>query len=406
MSSFYRRWVRPILFRCDPEKAHSWTLNSLAALGRSPVLCDLAHEFFAADALPVARFGIRFPNPIGLAAGMDKNGVALPSWQALGFGFCEIGGITRHPQPGNPKPRLFRIPETDALINRMGFNNCGADALAAALQKSRHNRQFPLAINLGKSKQTPLEEAGADFAYSFGKLWSLADFFVVNISSPNTPGLRTLQEKPALTSLLKTLTDTNRRLAASNSKSRPASPEKPLLIKISPDLADTAIEDIVELALAFRLAGIVATNTSKVAPARSLRQGRQKLDVGSPPPQPLFESLRPNHSSSVCPTLSYPIPGGLSGQPLRQRSTEIIRRIASQTRGSLTIIGVGGIHDAESAWEKIAAGAHLCQLYSGLVFQGPSLVSEIVRGLINQLRRHNIQKWQQAVGSNLPFRTS
>lgn len=338
-------------------------------------MLDLLHELFAADDLPATRFGIRFPNPIGLAAGMDKNGIAVPAWQALGFGFCEIGGITQHPQPGNPKPRLFRIPETDALINRMGFNNCGADALAEALAKSRRNQKFPLGINLGKSKQTPLEESASDFAYSLKKLWHLADFFVVNVSSPNTPGLRTLQEKQPLQSLLSTLAETNRRLAANNGESGAFPTGKPLLLKLDPDLLPAAVDDVIDLALSLPLAGLVATNTTISRP----------VPAGKPFPP------------------SYRKAGGLSGQPLRKRSTEIIRRIAGQTQGKLAIIGVGGICDAKSAWEKITAGAHLCQIYSGLVFQGPGLIPDLVRGLANQLQRHQMRTLHQAVGSHLPF---
>ena len=344
-------------------------------MARSPAMLDLLRELFVADDLPSTCFGIRFPNPIGLAAGMDKNGIAVPAWQSLGFGFCEIGGITRHPQPGNPQPRLFRIPESSALINRMGFNNRGADALAESLAKSPRNPKFPLGINLGKSKQTPLEESAADFAYSLEKLWHLADFFVVNVSSPNTPGLRTLQEKQPLQSLLTALSEINRRLAADNGESVALPAGKPLLVKIDPDLSPAATDEIVALALALPLAGLVATNTTLSRPVSS--------DKPSPP--------------------GYWESGGLSGQPLRKRSTEIIRRIAGQTQGKLAIIGVGGICDAESAWEKITAGAHLCQIYSGLVFHGPGLISDIVRGLANQLQRHQIKTLHQAVGSRLPF---
>lgn len=375
MSMFYRQWIRPVLFRCDPEKIHSWTLNRLASIARSPAMLDLLHELFVADELPSTRFGIRFPNPIGLAAGMDKNGIAIPAWQALGFGFCEIGGVTRYPQLGNPKLRLFRIPETDALVNRMGFNNCGAGALADALAKSPRNRKFPLGINLGKSKQTPLEESASDFVYSLKKLWHLADFFVVNVSSPNTPELRTLQEKQPLQSLLNDLAKTNQQLAANNNESSAVPAGKPLLLKIDPDLSPAAIDNVVDLALSIPLAGIVATNTTISRP----------VPFGKPSP--------PNYQET----------GGLSGQPLRKRSTEIIRRIAGQTQGKLAIIGVGGICDAESAWEKIAAGAYLCQIYSGLVFQGPGLIPDIVRGLANQLQRHQMKTFEQAIGSHLPF---
>ena len=374
MSAFYRQWIRPVLFRCDPEKIHSWTLNRLASIARSPAMLDLLHEIFDADGIPTTQFGIRFPNPVGLAAGMDKNGIAIPAWPSLGFGFCEIGGVTRYPQPGNPKPRLFRIPETDAIINRMGFNNNGADALAETLAKSPCNPKFPLGINLGKSKQTPLEESASDFVYSLKKLWRLADFFVVNISSPNTPGLRTLQEKQPLQSLLNALAKTNRQLAANN-KSINVPAGKPLLLKIDPDLSPAAVDVVVNMALSIPLAGIVATNTTISRP----------IAPGKPFPP------------------SYQETGGLSGQPLRKRSTEIIQRIAVQTQGKLAIIGVGGICDAKSAWEKITAGAHLCQIYSGLVFQGPGLIQNIVRGLANQMQCHQIKTLHQAVGSRLLF---
>ena len=361
MSAFYRQWIRPALFRCDPEKIHSWTLNRLAWIARSPALLDLLGEFFVADDLPTTCFGIRFPNPVGLAAGMDKNGIAVPAWRALGFGFCEVGSVTKHSQPGNLKPRLFRIPEAEALVNRMGLNNCGADALAESLAKNPRNPQFPLGINIGKSSQTPLEGASADFVYSLEKLWHLADFFVVNVSCPNVRGVRTLQEKQYLQSLLADLCEVNGRMASVND-----SAAKPLLIKIDPDLSFDAIGEIADLALSIPLAGVVATNTTITPPG-------------------------------------YRQSGALSGQPLRERSTEVIRRIADQTKGKLAVIGVGGICDAKSAWEKITAGAHLCQIYSGLVFHGPGLISDIVRGLANQLQRHQMKTFEQAIGSRLPF---
>lgn len=359
------------MFRCDPEKIHSWTLNRLAWIARSPALLDLFGEFFVADDLPATCFGIRFPNPVGLAAGMDKNGIAIPAWQALGFGFCEVGSVTKHSQLGNPKPRLFRIPESEALVNRMGLNNCGADALAESLAKTTRNPKFPLGINIGKSNQTPLEESSTDFVYSLEKLWHLADFFVVNVSCPNVDGVRTLQEKQYLQSLLADLGKANGRLAAVNASAR-----KPLLIKIDPDLSPSVLEEIVDLALSIPLAGVVATNTTISRPI------------------PCGKSSTPS---------GYRQSGGLSGQPLRKRSVEIIRRIADQARGKLAVIGVGGVCDAKSAWEKITAGAHLCQIYSGLVFHGPGLISDIVRGLANQLQRHQMKTFEQAIGSRLPF---
>ena len=361
VSAFYRQWIRPVLFRFDPERIHSWTLNRLASIARSPAALDLLHEFFDADEIPTTQFGIRFPNPVGLAAGMDKNGIAVPAWPSLGFGFCEIGSVTRYPQQGNPKPRLFRIPETDAIINRMGFNNNGADALAETLAKSPRNLKFPLGISLGKSKQTSLEESASDFVYSLKKLWRLADFFVANVSCPNVRGVRALQEEQYLKPILTALSETNRQLAAAN-KSINVPEGKPLLLKMDPDLSPDALEVAVNIAQSIPLAGIVATNTT------------------------------------ICQET-----GGLSGQPLQKKSTEIIQRIAVQTQGKLAIIGVGGICDAKSAWEKIAAGAHLCQIYSGLVFQGPGLIQNTIRDLANQMQRHQIKTLSQAVGSRLPF---
>ena len=324
-------------------------------------MLDLLGEFFVADDLPSTCFGIRFPNPVGLAAGMDKNGIAVPAWRALGFGFCEVGSVTKHFQPGNPKPRLFRIPDSEALVNRMGLNNCGADALAESLAKTSRNSQFPLGINIGKSKRTSLAESSADFVYSLEKLWHLGDFFVVNVSCPNVRGGRDLQEKQYLQSLLADLCEANGRMADVNDSAR-----KPLLIKISPDLSFDAIDEIVESARSIPLAGVVATNTT-ITPQR------------------------------------YRQSGAHSGQPLRKRNVEIIRRIADQTKGELAVIGVGGICDAKSAWEKITAGAHLCQIYSGLVFHGPGLISEIIRGLANQLQLHKMKTFEQAIGSRLPF---
>ena len=349
-------------------------MNRLASIARSPAALDLLHEFFDADEIPTTQFGIRFPNPVGLAAGMDKNGIAVPAWPSLGFGFCEIGSVTRYPQQGNPKPRLFRIPETDAIINRMGFNNNGADALAETLAKSPRNPKFPLGISLGKSKQTSLEESASDFVYSLKKLWRLADFFVANVSCPNVRGVRALQEEQYLKPILTALSETNRQLTANN-KSIKVPAGKPLLLKIDPDLPTDTLESVVNIAQSISLAGIVATNTTISRPD----------DPGRPFPPSCQET------------------GGLSGQPMRKRSVEIIQRIAVQTQGKLAIIGVGGICDAKSAWEKIAAGAHLCQIYSGLVFKGPGLIQNIIRGLANQMQRHQIKTLRQAVGSRLPF---
>ncbi|MCS1411507.1 MAG: Dihydroorotate dehydrogenase (quinone) [Verrucomicrobia subdivision 3 bacterium] len=286
---------------------------------------------------------------------MDKDGIAVPAWEALGFGFCEIGGVTPKEQKGQAKPRLFRITEEEAIFNRMGCNNKGADNISKTLEKTR--RRFPLGINLAQSKKTQPEEAHIEFAKSLEKFRSVCDYFVLNVSSPNVPGVRDLQKKEMLSGILKTLAPQRK---------------KPMLVKISPDLSYQAIDDVVELVMEHGLDGIVATNTTTDRPKRHL---------------PIYGKC-----------------GGLSGTPLRARSTGIIRHIRRVTEGQqLTIIGAGGINDAESAWEKITAGATLCQLYSGLVFQGPGVIADILHGLIAQLRKHGLNDLQQAVGSSLPY---
>ncbi len=295
-----------------------------------------------AEAPSLARevFGVRFPNPIGLAAGFDKNGVALRAWEALGFGFVEAGTITAKAQPGNDRPRMFRHPELGAIVNRLGFNNRGADALAAhfaALRAGGGWPSIPVGINIGKSKVTPLEEAVGDYLHSFRQLHHFADYMVLNVSSPNTPGLRQLQGRDVLSALLGALQSENRALQN----------PRPLLVKIAPDLTDGQIADVAALAAEHALAGIVATNTT--------------ID---------HSSLRPDRQGEA---------GGLSGRPLRARATAVVRFLATQTR--LPIIAVGGVEDADSAREKLDAGAALVQLYTGLVYGGPTCILDLVRAL-------------------------
>jgi dihydroorotate dehydrogenase len=340
MSWFYRTFVRRALFELDSEQIHDRTLRGLSWIAERPVFCELLSDWFAARPIPVKLCGLTFPNPVGLAAGMDKYAAALPIWEALGFGFCELGGVTWHPQPGNPKPRMFRVVEDGALINRMGFNNPGAEAMARRLAQWRTTGRWPrhpVGINLGKSKITPLENAAEDYANSFRLLLPYADFFVVNVSSPNTPNLRQLQDRAALEEIL----------AALQSVSR----EKPLLVKVAPDLAFEAIDEILELALARNLAGIVATNTTITRP-----DGAHRI---------------------------YAESGGLSGKPLKARSTEVIRHI-HQRAPTLPIIGVGGIFSAADALEKMEAGASLVQVYTGMVYEGPSIARDIIGGLLNR----------------------
>ncbi len=343
----YHRLLRPLLFQFDAETAHRLAMLGLRVGSGSPFLRRVLRALSGAtrpwtDPCPLARtvFGVRFPNPVGLAAGFDKNGVALTAWEALGFGFVETGTLTAKAQPGNPRPRLFRRPAQSALINRLGFNNGGAEATAArfaALRAAGRWPTIPVGINLGKSKVTPLERATEDYVFSLGKLHSYGDYFVLNVSSPNTPGLRTLQGRDELNALLRAVQEKNRSLPS----------PKPMLVKIAPDLTESQIEEILALATGHRLAGIVATNTTV---------DHSSLSAGSPPEQ-----------------------GGLSGEPLRRRATEIVRFVAGRT--SLPVIAVGGVADAMTAREKFDAGAALVQLYTGFVYGGPTLVPEICREL-------------------------
>ncbi|HEX4706433.1 MAG TPA: quinone-dependent dihydroorotate dehydrogenase [Candidatus Udaeobacter sp.] len=329
----YERFIRPLLFALDAEAAHHFTIALLEQASRVDLALRVLRTFRPAPQ-PKTLFGLTFPNPIGLAAGLDKNGVALPAWAALGFGFIEIGTVTAKPQPGNPKPRIFRLPEQRALINRLGFNNDGADAVAERLRGLRARKRWPavpVGINIGKSRTTPLTEAVDDYLYSFRLLRDAADYITLNVSSPNTPGLRELQEPARLSELLHAL------------RTDPGAAGKPLLVKISPDLSPAELEAIISVCEENSVAGIIATNTT--------------LDHSPVPPQ-LDE------------------PGGLSGAPLREGSTALVREIA--TRSAIPVIASGGVCDAESAREKFQAGAQLIQLYTGLVYRGPALLLEIM----------------------------
>jgi dihydroorotate dehydrogenase len=333
MKRLYERIVRPLLFSLDAETAHHLTIELLQRASLfDPALRAL--RSLQPSSKPKTLFGLTFPNPIGLAAGLDKNGVALPAWAALGFGFIEIGTVTAKAQPGNPKPRIFRLTEQQALINRLGFNNDGADVIAhrlAALRNSRRWPAVPVGINIGKSRATPLEQATDDYLYSFRMLRDFADYMILNISSPNTPGLRELQEPEKLSELL---------CAVSNEAGIGS---KPLVVKLSPDLSGAELKAILVVCEENGVSGIIATNTT--------------LDHSSIPPR-LDQA------------------GGLSGAPLRDKSTALVREIAA--RSTIPVIASGGIFDAESAWEKFQAGAQLIQLYTGLVYRGPKLLHEIM----------------------------
>src|SRR5207248_5360652 len=318
----YERVLRPLLFALDPEIAHHFTLAVLRSI--APALPKSA-----SPRSPISAFGLNFPHCVGLAAGLDKNGVALPAWEALGFAFVEIGTVTAEAQPGNPRPRIFRYPEQQALINRLGFNNDGADVVAERLAKLRehgHWPRIPVGINIGKSRATPLERTGEDYLYSLRKLHAHADYIALNISSPNTPGLRELQQPKQLAELLGMIKG---ELAG-----------KPLLVKIAPDLEFSALDELIAVCEQEPVSGIIATNTT--------------LD----------------HSA-----VANDEEGGLSGTPLRKKSTAIVRHLTNKTQ--LPIMGCGGISDSESAREKIEAGARLLQAYNGVAYRGPSLIREL-----------------------------
>ncbi len=335
-ADFYERRLRPILFSLGPETAHHLTVGCLRAAARVPFALGTLNSF-KPPSNPRKVFGLNFPNPVGLAAGFDKNGVALPALAALGFGFVEIGTVTAKAQPGNPRPRIFRYPEQGAVINRLGFNNDGADAVAARLRRLRGSGRWPgipVGINLGKSKVTPIEEAAHDYLYSFRMLREFADYVVLNVSSPNTPGLRTLQEHAALQQLLGVIHKENQ-IA-----------RKRILLKIAPDISIPDLEKIIATCEENDIAGIIATNTT--------------LDHTAIP-------------------ASLDQAGGLSGRPLREKSTEFVRAIAARSR--LPVIASGGISDAASAREKLEAGAQLVQVYTGYIYRGPGLLGEIVEGL-------------------------
>jgi dihydroorotate dehydrogenase len=370
MGHFYRRLIRPALFAIPSEPIHNVTLAGLGLAAEHADLCTLTRRIFGAPELPAEVFGLRFPNPLGLAAGMDKRAAAVPVWEALGFGFSELGGVTRHAQPGHPAPRMFRAPAAGALVNRMGFNNPGADVFAENLRAWHAAGRWPahpVGVNLGKSKATPLAEAADDYAYSFRRCWPWADFFVVNVSSPNTPNLRQLQDADALDAILRALQQANGELAAAAAGRAP----KPLLVKVAPDLSFDALDEILALAAPRGLAGLVATNTTVTRP--------ETADARA---QATFAEA-----------------GGLSGRPLRRRANEVIRHLYRQTHGRLPVIGVGGVFDAADAWEKLACGASLVQAYTGMVYEGPALARVIVCGLRERLARSGARSLAEIVGS-------
>lgn len=361
----YRSLVRPLLFRLPPETAHEFALQALSRLPESVVTKLVgggASEY--GQTLALNRFGLSFSNVVGLAAGFDKDGVALSALAALGFGFIEAGTVTFQPQPGNPKPRLFRLPQDKALINRAGFNNAGAAAFVKRVE--RHRPNCVLGVSIGKSKITPLEKATEDYLASFELVYRVADYVAVNVSSPNTPQLRDLQQAEQLSSLLKALQESNRRLQQVHGRERPM----PLLVKLSPDLTPEQLETVIEVLLKLKIDGIIATNTTTA---------REPLVTDRARVAALGD-------------------GGLSGSPLRGRSTRMVADLYRLTSGQIPIVGVGGIFNAEDAWEKIAAGASLIQLYTGFIYRGPGIAREINEGLASILKREGFSNLDAAVG--------
>ncbi len=331
----YEKLVRPLLFLLDPEAAHDLALGSLRQASSFASLLALLRRFRPSDAARPL-FGVTFPNPIGLAAGFDKNGIALPALAALGFGFVEIGTVTARAQPGNPRPRMFRFSDQQALINRLGFNNDGADMVANRLRQLRESGRWPaipVGINIGKSKLTPLDQAPADYLHSFRRLRNFADYMVLNVSSPNTPGLRSLQASESLSVLLQAVQDENRT-------------SKPIVVKISPDLSPSELDDVITTCEAHGVAAIIATNST--------------LD---------HSAIAPDRDQA----------GGLSGPPVGEKSTATIRAIVAKS--SIPVIGCGGIVDGPSARAKMEAGAKLLQVYTGYIYRGPGLLKEIAEAV-------------------------
>ena len=333
-----------ILFQLQPEEAHHFVTRNLKNYAAFPGVGKLLDKFYQYNQPSLERevFGIKFKNPIGLAAGFDKNAEYIEELNHFGFGFIEIGTVTPKPQPGNDAPRMFRLVEDEAIINRMGFNNKGVDFAVSKIRELKNRENYIIGGNIGKNKLTPNEDAVDDYIKCFNALFDYVDYFVVNVSSPNTPGLRDLQEKEPLLYILNYLQQYN------NQNEKP----KPILLKIAPDLTDSQLDDIIDIVLESKIAGVIATNTT------ISREGL-KSD-----PEIVKET------------------GGVSGKPLKNRSTEVIRYLSEKSNKAFPIIGVGGIHTAEDAKEKLEAGASLLQVYTGFIYEGPAVVKNICKGLV------------------------
>nr|WP_297307250.1 quinone-dependent dihydroorotate dehydrogenase [uncultured Flavobacterium sp.] len=337
----YKSILRPIFFKFDPEEVHHFTFSLIKTTQKIPGVRSIIKSIYQVNDKRLERevFGLKFKNPVGLAAGLDKDAKIYTELDAFGFGFIEIGTITPKPQDGNPKKRLFRLKEDSGIINRMGFNNGGIEL---AVHRLKQNKGVLIGGNIGKNKVTPNEEAVDDYSICFDALYDYVDYFVVNVSSPNTPNLRALQDKEPLMELLGTL----------QSKNLQKPKAKPILLKIAPDLTDDQLVDIIEIINETKIAGVIATNTTI---SREGLKSENKVEVG-----------------------------GLSGKPLRERSTEVIRFLSEKSNKSFPIIGVGGIHSAADALEKLDAGASLVQIYTGFIYEGPGLIKEINQAILNK----------------------
>lgn len=367
----YKNILKPILFRMDPERAHYLAIGGLKWAARIPgvlAACRAAIGLKTYPELETDLWGIRFQHPLGLAAGLDKNGEAVEGLASCGFAFIEVGTVTPRPQPGNDKPRLFRLPEDGALINRMGFNNDGAKAMAERLKRAKPFG-IPVAINIGKNKTTPNEQAADDYKQCLRDLYDVGDFFVVNISSPNTPDLRKLQHGESLKQLLFAIKNELENLSERTGKRR-----KPFLVKIAPDLTDEQLDEIVATAQEVGVSGIIATNTTIARPG-----------------------LTSPHRDEA---------GGLSGRPLKDRSTAVIRRIYEKTGGQVPIIGVGGIENGDDAYAKIRAGATMVEIYTSFIYGGPVKVREIQERLRELLKKDGFSHVSQAVGIDVRKRSA
>lgn len=340
----YKLLIRPLLFWFDPEEVHYFTFSAIRFISKIHGFSSIFRAIYVIEdkRLETEVFGLKFKNPVGLAAGFDKDAVLYKELSNFGFGFIEIGTLTPKAQDGNPKKRLFRLKQDAAIINRMGFNNKGIEA---AIEKLKQNKDVLIGGNIGKNKLTPNENAVDDYVICFEALYDYVDYFVVNVSSPNTPNLRELQEKEPLTKLLQTLQDLN--------LARPK--QKPILLKIAPDLTDEQLLDIIDIVNTTKIAGVIATNTTI---SREGLQSENKAEVG-----------------------------GLSGKPLTSRATEVIRFLSQKSNKSFPIIGVGGIHSAQEAIDKLEAGASLVQLYTGFIYEGPALVKAINKKILESVSR-------------------